>query len=124
MEPYVNTGRKDYLQEQRRQRKLRDVQDNIARRGIYNPTSNFNRWKERRSEGELGTQSKWNIRKQKKQAILNQKFQSKSKQTLLTNQPVKSKGGGKSGGGGGGKWGWFNRMRHSPWNLLRNDKSY
>tara|TARA_R110002012_G_scaffold75971_1_gene191822 strand:- start:7421 stop:8092 length:672 start_codon:yes stop_codon:yes gene_type:complete len=34
-----------------------------------------------------------------------------------------SKGGGGSPGGGG-KWGWFNRMKHSPWNLLKNDKSY
>ena len=54
----------------------------------------------------------------------NQKYQTTGKKSLLTSQPTKSKGGGKSGGGGGGKWGWFNRMRHSPWNLLRNDKSY
>ena len=49
-------------------------------------------------------------------------FQTKGKKSLLTSQPTKSKGGGSPGGGG--KWGWFNRMRHSPWNILRNDKSF
>ena len=32
------------------------------------------------------------------------------------------RGGGSPGGGG--KWGWFNRMRHSPWNLLRSNKNF
>jgi len=78
------------------------------------------------------------IRESKAKRNLEQKYQTKGKKSLLTSQPTKSKGyiqttkttsttskgGGKSGGGGGGKWGWFNRMRHSPWNLLRNDKSF
>ena len=64
-----------------------------------------------------------NIKKQKDKSKLRQKFQTKGKQTLLTKQPVKRKGG-KGSPGGGGKWGWFNRMKHSPWNILRNDKSY
>jgi hypothetical protein len=71
-------------------------------------------------------------------------FQTKSKQTLLTqqkkgevpktkgdwktvlrNQTSTSKGGGKSGGGGGGKWGgMFKGRGGSPWNLLRNDKNF
>jgi len=55
---------------------------------------------------------------------LNQ-FQTKSKKQLLSNQSVKSKGGGKSGGGGGGKWGgMFKGRGGSPWNLLKNDKSF
>ena len=63
------------------------------------------------------------IRESKVKRNLEQKYQTKGKKSLLTNQPTKSKGGGGSPGGGG-KWGWFNRMRHSPWNLLRNDKSF
>ena len=63
------------------------------------------------------------IRESKAKRNLEQKYQTKGKKSLLTSQPTKSKGG-KSGGGGGGKWGFFNRMRHSPWNLLRNDKSF
>jgi len=71
-------------------------------------------------------------------------FQTKSKQTLLTqqkkgevpktkgdwktvlrNQTSASKGGGKSGGGGGGKWGGIFKGRGgSPWNLLKNDKNF
>ena len=47
------------------------------------------------------------------------------KQKLLSNQLVKSRGGGKSGGGGGGKWGgMFKGRGGSPWNLLKNDKSF
>ena len=48
-------------------------------------------------------------------------FQTKSKQSLLTNQPVKSKGGGKSAGGGGGKYGIINRALggRSPWHHLK-----
>jgi len=64
------------------------------------------------------------IRESKAKRNLEQKYQTKGKKSLLTSQPTKSKGGGKSGGGGGGKWGFFNRMRHSPWNILRNDKSF
>ena len=63
------------------------------------------------------------IRESKAKRNLEQKYQTKGKKSLLTSQPIKSKGGGKSGGGGG-KWGFFNRMRHSPWNILRNDKSF
>jgi hypothetical protein len=62
------------------------------------------------------------IRESKAKRNLEQKFQTKGKKTLLTSQPTKSKGGGSPGGGG--KWGWFNRMRHSPWNILKSDKSY
>ena len=52
-------------------------------------------------------------------------FQTKSKKQLLSNQSVKSRGGGKSGGGGGGKWGgMFKGRGGSPWNLLKSDKSY
>ena len=48
-------------------------------------------------------------------------YQTKGKKTLLTNQPVKSKGGGKSAGGGGGKYGIINRALggRSPWHHLK-----
>jgi len=53
------------------------------------------------------------------------KVQTKGKKSLLTKQSVKRKGGGKSGGGGGGKWGgMFKGRGGSPWNLLKNDKSF
>ncbi len=62
---------------------------------------------------------------QKEKQVTNQKYQTKGKRSLLTEQPTR-KGGGKSGGGGGGKWGIVNRVlgRRSPWSLLRNDKNY
>ena len=54
------------------------------------------------------------------------KVQTKGKKSLLTKQPVKSRGGGKSGGGGGGKFGIINRALggRSPWSLLRNNKNF
>ena len=48
-------------------------------------------------------------------------FQTKSKQSLLTKQSVKSRGGGKSAGGGGGKFSIINRSLsgRSPWHHLK-----
>ena len=53
------------------------------------------------------------------------KVQTKGKKSLLTNQKVKSRGGGKSGGGGG-KFGIINRALggKSPWSLLKSNKNY
>ena len=129
MEPYVNTGRKDYLKELLRVRKQEHNKLYSKPSGMYvgekitpqhmNP-SDFVEGMDARPKGEIYQDMEKSQKAKQKQT---QKSQTKSKQTLLTNQPVKSKGG-KSGGGGGGKWGWFNRMRHSPWNILRNDKSY
>ena len=79
-------------------------------------------WKGEVSEYKIGGfQSEARQRQANKKKV--GQFQTTGKKTLLTSQPTKSKGGGGSPGGGG-KWGWFNRMRHSPWNLLRNDKSF
>lgn len=43
-----------------------------------------------------------NIKKQKNKSVTNQKYQTKGKQSLLTEQSTRSKGGGRSGGGGKG----------------------
>ena len=84
-----------------------------------NPTD-FVNYRDGGPNGEIHKEMKQNqIEKQKQ----NQKFQTKGKKSLLTDQPTKSKGGGKSGGGG--KFGgMFKGRGGSPWNLLKNDKSY
>ena len=141
MEPYVNTGRKDYLKELNRVRRQqprtgsgmyvnpnpRDIPGHANKPiahglgGSQMSPTDYVEYHDAGSGGELSRENAENARKKQK---LHQKYQTKGKKTLLTSQPTKSKGGGKSGGGGGGKWGFFNRMRHSPWNILRNDKSF
>jgi hypothetical protein len=43
-----------------------------------------------------------NKQKQKNKSVTNQKYQTKGKQSLLTEQSTRSRGGGRSGGGGKG----------------------
>ena len=129
---YVNTGRKDYIKELNRWRKPKssDYVTNYpekmstSRLSRYEPASNKMNPLDVNAGGMNIDADLSNKEKQQLKQKQNQKYQTKGKKTLLTSQPTKSKGGGKSGGGGGGKWGFFNRMRHSPWNLLRNDKSF
>ena len=144
MEPYVNTGRKDYLKELNRVRGRHPRYNRSWRQGPsssdyvtnypekmstsrlsrYEPASNKMNPLDVNAGGMNIDADLSNKEKQQLKQKQNQKYQTKGKKTLLTSQPTKSKGGGKSGGGGGGKWGFFNRMRHSPWNILRNDKSF
>jgi hypothetical protein len=141
MEPYVNTGRKDYLKELKRLRTTgpgggmyvnpnpRDIPGhaNKPNPGVGGKQLNPIDFVEYHDAGPNGEIYREMEKSQKDKRKLEQKFQTEGKKTLLNQQPTRSKGGGKSGGGGGGKWGWIRRAINrpsSPWSLLKSDKNY
>ena len=122
----TNYSRDANIKKQKDKSKLRQKFQTKGKQKLLSKQLKFNEsWGDGSREFQKMAKPGWVTTKDKFKQVTGKKlpqYQTKGKQSLLTKQPTRSKGGGSPGGGG--KWGWFNRMKHSPWNLLKNDKSY
>jgi len=133
MEPYVNTGRKDYLKELKRLRtpgrfgtaevsgmyvnpNPRDIPGhaNKPHPGMGGKQLNPIDFVEYHDAGPNGEIYREMEKSQKEKRKLEQKFQTKGKKSLLTSKSTRSKGGGGKGGTFGGI-----RGLKSPWQMIR-----